>query len=492
MAKKPKHIAEFGDFQTPDELALQVVRYAKRLSIKPKSIFEPSCGRGAFLVAAAEVFPDAEMFGLEINSAYLTSARERLQALKAKRVLKQGSFFAEDWAATVEAFPFPLLVIGNPPWVTNSELGALGSDNLPGKSNFNKFKGLDAVTGKSNFDISEWMLIKNIEWIVQSKGVLAVLCKTAVARKVLARAWGANVPITEARIVRVNAMAHFGAAVDACMCLIRADQQSATKICSVFSSFDADVADSTLGFVDDTLVADVNTYVRTRHLRGKDTAFTWRSGVKHDCSKVMEVERIQGGWRNGYGERIALEDRYVFPLMKSSDIGRTQKRDREKWVVVPQRIVGQQTLEIELLAPKTWAYLNAHSAALDARASVIYRNKPRFSVFGVGPYTFAPWKVAISGLYKKFEFRIFGPVDGKPVVFDDTVYFLPFDSQKDAEIAILRLQQLDVIEFFTSMVFWDEKRPITVDLLKRLQLSRLLGLVAGREVTNSREQLRLL
>jgi len=45
------------------------------------------------------------------------------------------------------------LVIGNPPWVTNSELGSINSKNLPKKSNFKKNSGLEAMTGKGNFEI---------------------------------------------------------------------------------------------------------------------------------------------------------------------------------------------------------------------------------------------------------------------------------------------------------------------------------------------------
>jgi len=37
------------------------------------------------------------------------------------------------------------------------------SENLPKKSNFQGLRGLDARTGKSNFDIAEWMLIRLIE-----------------------------------------------------------------------------------------------------------------------------------------------------------------------------------------------------------------------------------------------------------------------------------------------------------------------------------------
>ena len=68
---------------------------------------------------------------------------------------------------------------------------------------------------------------------------------------------------------------------------------------------------------------------------------------------------------------------------------------------------------------------------------------PKFSVFGVGPYSFAPWKVAISGFYKRFDFRVVSPVDERPVVLDDTSYFLPCKSQEDAETLVALLNSKD-------------------------------------------------
>lgn len=492
MAKKQKHIAEFGDFQTPDQLASRVMTYLVSMGIKPKAVVEPSCGKGAFLVAALNAYPNAALFGLEINPEHLAIAHGRVGSRK-RCELKQGSFFLEKWPDTIERMPRPLLVVGNPPWVTNAELGAIGGQNLPTKTNLNKLKGLDALTGKSNFDISEWMLIKNIEWIVQARGVLAVLCKTSVARKVLSRAWSLDVPIAEARIVSINAMQHFGAAVEACLCVIRADKSARQKTCPIYRSFDEKTPINTLGFVDGTIVADVAAYKKRRHLRGHDPHFTWRSGLKHDCAKVMELERIsEAEWVNGLGQEVRIEREYLYPLLKSSDIGGSGTRRCEKWVVVPQQTVGQPTREIEHKAPKTWAYLMSHAVSLDARTSVIYKNKPRFSVFGVGAYTFAPWKIAISGLYKRLEFKVIGPKGGKPVVFDDTIYFIPFETEAEAMKALRRLRQADVQEFFQSMVFWDEKRPITVELLKRLNLSALLSTSSeGRTVGKKAEQLGL-
>jgi hypothetical protein len=94
-------------------------------------------------------------------------------------------------------------------------------------------------------------------------------------------------------------------------------------------------------------------------------------------------------------------------------------------------------------------------------------------MFGVGPYTFAPWKVAVSGLYKRFAFSLYGPEEGRPVVLDDTCYFLSFADEAPARAALRALQSAEAQDFFESRVFWDEKRPIRKALLQSLDLRRL-------------------
>ncbi|HUG92139.1 MAG TPA: hypothetical protein VML55_14965, partial [Planctomycetaceae bacterium] len=134
-------------------------------------------------------------------------------------------------------------------------------------------------------------------------------------------------------------------------------------------------------------------------------------------------------------------------------------------------------------APKTWAYLERHADALDRRASSIYRNRPRFAMFGIGEYTFAPWKVAISGLHKKLAFAVVGPQAGKPVVLDDTCAFLPCGSADEAEFVRELLGAQDTQAFYSSQVFWDAKRPITTEILNQLDLHRLTaseGLLGSR------------
>jgi SAM-dependent methyltransferase len=475
--KKSKQVAEFGDFQTPDDLAAEVLGIVQTLGLSPASIIEPSCGRGAFLYAAACTFPQARLIGVDINPGYLLTARERLHNHQDLE-LKHASFFVHDWTSSLKEMPAPILILGNPPWVTNAELGTLGSDNLPIKSNHQNLKGLDALTGKSNFDISEWMLLENIEWLrIKGGGSLAVLCKTAVARKILTAVWKRNIPIEDARIYRIDALANFGAAVDACLFVLKTNGHTARHECAVFPSLSSGVPESNMGFLDGTLVANTDLYGKHKSIRGVNKSYTWRSGLKHDCAKVMELDRTPEGLRNGLGELVDIEETYLYPLIKSSDIAGSRQKTREKLVIVTQRAIGAETSSIERHAPRTWAYLQRNSVALSRRTSVIYSNKPEFSIFGVGNYSFTAWKIAISGLYKKLSFRLYGSDTGKPIIFDDTVYFLPFETREEAQSILEMLQSVPAQEFLHSMVFWDEKRPITVELLKRIDLNKLAVLL---------------
>jgi hypothetical protein len=197
----------------------------------------------------------------------------------------------------------------------------------------------------------------------------------------------------------------------------------------------------------------------------------------------MELATGGDGLRNGHGDRVVVEDAYLYPLLKSSDLANARHHGG-RMMLVPQQRAGEETGSIQHKAPATWRYLEAHGDQLDARRSVIYRKRPRFSVFGIGPYSFTPWKVAISGFYKRLAFTCVGPINGRPVVFDDTVSFLPCETEDEARHLCALLNSDVARAFYESMIFWSDKRPITVALLRRLDLSTLaacgsLGGVTG-------------
>jgi hypothetical protein len=475
-AKIASKADEFGDFQTPDALATQVCALLSNRGIRPASLLEPNCGVGNFLLAACDQFPNlTTVVGVDINADHIFYVKQRLCSRSHADKVKafQASFFDVDWADILRDLPEPILVVGNPPWVTNAILGAIGSTNLPAKSNFKKFNGLEALTGRSNFDISEWMLIKLLEILAGRTATMAMLCKTAVARKVLVHAWKTDISLASSEIHSIDAAFSFGAAVDACLLVCSLAPASHDRYCRVYRGLGGTEPAATIGYHVGQLVADVSAFERWKHLGGGDTDYRWRSGVKHDCSKVMELRKEGNRYRNGLDELIDLEDDYLYPMLKGSEITKGRSKVPTRWMLVTQRAVGDETSVMRIVAPKTWEYLQKQATLLDRRASSIYRNRPRFSIFGVGDYTFAHWKVAISGFYKQLNFATIGPFAEKSVVLDDTSYFVACQSEQEARYIADLLNSQPAREFFSAFVFWDAKRPITIDMLRRLDLSAL-------------------
>jgi hypothetical protein len=419
------------------------------------------------LVAAAARFPTATLRGLELDRDHVARARA---AVPAARVVETDAF-ATDWRAELAALAEPTLVVGNPPWVTVAELARLGSANAPARGA--ALGGLDAVTGKSNFDVCEWLMLRLCEGLDGRRAVLAMLCKTAVARRVLAQVWRRELAVGDASLYAVNAPAAFGAAVDAGFLVLPFAPGARSRRCARFPSLDAGTPSACLGVVDGELLADLDAHAATRSLAARSRARRWRSGIKHDCAEVMELWRDGTRYRNALGERVELEPAHVYPLCKGSDLA--AGRGPSRWLVVPQSRTGEPTDTLADTAPKTHAYLERHAARLAARRSRVYRDRPRFAVFGVGAYSFAAHKVAVAGLYKAFRFRALGPHEGRPVVVDDTSYALAMGSAAEAAALAAELNGPRAQAFFAARVFWDAKRPVTAGLLGQLDLDALLG-----------------
>jgi methylase of polypeptide subunit release factors len=493
--KKTQKKAEFGDFQTPLLLAKEVSLLIQELGCNPTSILEPTCGEGNFITASLSVFENAtSVQGLDINPDYINTLHTKFGENPKVRI-DQSNFFDTDWGKILNNLSDNLLIIGNPPWVTNSELSSLESNNLPQKVNFQNYSGLDAITGASNFDISEWMLIKIFEWVRTRNATVAMLCKTAVARKVLLHEWKNNPESCQAKIFLINAMADFGAAVDACLLVYNSTDEK-MKVCDVYKELSTSSKIARFGYEKNQLIAQVDFYKKWKHLqrrKGEDN-LTWRSGVKHDCSKVMELTRLGDKFVNNLGEHVDIEETFLYPMMKSSDVANGNLPSR--YMVVTQKFVGQETNNIKSIAPRTWEYLLEHQQYFDRRKSSIYKNRPQFSIFGVGDYSFSDWKIAISGLYKRLNFIIIGPFGNKPVVLDDTCYFLACESSAEAKSIVTLLNSEPAREFFESFIFWDAKRPITAKVLQKLNIRALARTIISDnsqlEIFSRPEQLRLL
>lgn len=167
----------------------------------------------------------------------------------------------------------------------------------------------------------------------------------------------------------------------------------------------------------------------------------------------------------------------IYGVLKSSDLNGGVVTSYRKSMIVTQKKTGQKTDYIRGDYPLTYKYLSENSSYFLKRKSTIYKGKPLFSIFGIGPYSFKPFKVAISGMYKKTRFTLILSEKEKPIMLDDTCYFIGFDNPAYAKIAHFLLNHEICQKFLKSIVFSDAKRSITKEVLMRIDLIKLFNIV---------------
>jgi spermidine synthase len=94
------------DYPTPGPLVRLIVDRLARDNPRPSTILEPSCGSGRFMRACRQVWPDAQVTGVEINPDHVQACRDR--GLRVHR--------ADMLAVDRERLGRFDLIVGNPPY----------------------------------------------------------------------------------------------------------------------------------------------------------------------------------------------------------------------------------------------------------------------------------------------------------------------------------------------------------------------------------------
>ncbi len=482
---------EYGDFQTNATLANKIVKNLSARNLSPQIIIEPTCGKGNFILASLAQFKDIQrIIGIEIQSTYILQTKLSILDFflhhQDKRVpiieILHCSVFDFDFQTIAkEITGKQLLIIGNPPWVTNAKLGSLGSSNLPQKSNFKNQSGIDAITGKGNFDIAEYITISLIKYFGNANGYMAFLVKNAVIKNLIFEQQKAQYPINDIEKQTIDSKKEFNVSVDASLLFCRLNAVP-DYICREYDFYTLQLK-SEFGWVNSKFVSDRQAYLSASSIDGI-CPFEWRQGVKHDCSQVMELEYNGKRFYNKLGEEFYLENNLIFNILKSSDLKNTIASPTNKCTIITQQRIGQDTAYIYQKYPLTYNYLQSKSSYFNSRKSSIYHHKPSFSIFGIGDYSFLPYKIAISGLYKTLHFTLVLPQNEKPVMLDDTCYFIGFNQLEFAVYTLLLLNSSKVRMFLKSVSFADAKRMINKEVLMRIDLLKCLNNISESEIEN--------
>ena len=477
---------EYGDYQTPEYFSLAVCDYLKnKKKIEPTIIIEPTCGIGSFIKSSL-IFNASRIVGIEINPKYCVICKNNNPDPKVH--IRNADFFTFDFKTIIKDND-QFLIVGNPPWVNNSTLSSLNSDNMPPKINFKGFKGMDAMTGSSNFDICEYMILQLIASFHGTNTTIAMLCKTSVARNIFVEMKRTYTTFSSCAILEFDAKKVFGIHASACLFVLDLSANDVSNdICNVYSFDEPTKIKSSFGYINGRFYSNISK--NADDFSGK-CCFEWRQGVKHDCAKVMELSFDGKFMLNGHKEHVAIESRYVFPLIKSSMFKTPILSNSKKYVIVTQKKIREDTSHIAIDAPKTWNYLNSKKEYFSKRKSSIYKNAPDFSMFGIGDYSYERYKVGVSGFYKKPLFSVLASFDGTPIMTDDTSYFICFPTYDTAYVAMLILNSTRVQQFLSAIAFMDAKRPYTKKVLDRIDFNKILQSIQITDLVDTEKTLEL-
>jgi len=430
------------------------------------------------------------LYGIEINRQYVYVSKLRVlnylktENLKVKPKIKivNSNIFDFDFRSFRFELDSNILVIGNPPWVTNTTLGTLNSKNLPKKNNFKNYNGYDALTGKSNFDISEYITLMLLKHFQNYNANLCFLVKNSVVKNIIFDQKINKYKISNLKKITFDAQKEFNVSVDACLFVCEFNKCAEFKIAETSLYYDTEK--KFIGWFNNLFVSNIEDYKLLKKYDGK-SQFIWRSGIKHDLTKIMVLKKRDDYYMNKLGEKISLEDDMVYCYLKGSYLKDKIISSSDLFTIITQKNITSNIDDIENKFPNTYKYLVEHENYFNSRKSSIYNGKPKFSIFGIGDYSFKPYKIAIASLYKTFSLSIITPDDkNKPIMLDDTCYFIGFDSLDFALITYGLINNPKIINFINTISFNDTKRKYTKELLMRIDLFKISQSFTFIEIKN--------
>jgi type II restriction/modification system DNA methylase subunit YeeA len=128
----------------------------------------------------------------------------------------------------------------------------------------------------------------------------------------------------------------------------------------------------------------------------------------------------------------AVEPDLLYPLMRGRDVKKWFVDFEDRYIILPHdsktaKPLSEMTIKTKF--PNTYDYLNHFKKELEKRSihKLWGKNNPFYTVYDIGVYTFAPYKVvwkriagAITGKAVSFACAVITPINGKPVIVDDS------------------------------------------------------------------------
>jgi len=136
----------------------------------------------------------------------------------------------------------------------------------------------------------------------------------------------------------------------------------------------------------------------------------------------------------------AIEPDLLYPLLRGRDVKRW-RAETSAWILLTHepgmRLKAIPEKEMQVKYPRTYGYLKQFESALKRRASrgvsdMLKKGAPFYTIFGVGDYTFAPWKVVWREVSNSINAAVIFFKENKCAIPDHTLVFVDCYSEEEA------------------------------------------------------------
>jgi len=140
----------------------------------------------------------------------------------------------------------------------------------------------------------------------------------------------------------------------------------------------------------------------------------------------------------------AVEPDLVYPLVRGRDVKKWFIDFQDRYIILPHDPKTAKPLSetiIKTKFPNTYDYFNNFMKELEKRSihKLWGKNNPFYTVYDIGTYTFAPYKVvwkriagAITGKAVSFACTAITPINGHPVITDDSTILVETSDANEA------------------------------------------------------------
>jgi hypothetical protein len=472
-----------GEYYTPDWLAEHVLN---RLGYAGEGhLLDPACGSGTFLAHALRRMKTPTLdniAGIDVNPLACLAARATVlfHTGKPTREITLPIYCADSILNPPDIGKFDFIA-GNPPWINWETLPPTYREQTKQQwIDYGLFphSGIETLLGKGKKDLSILLTYASIDNNLCDDGKLAFIVTQSILKSSGAGAGFRKFMISDTPLsvdvvddlTRINVFN--GASTRAAVIVlqkgtpthypvpyylwrrngkpIREDDSLKTVTANIRQiPFVAEpVAESDSSW----LTGRANAIEAVRKLRGQSdydahagvytggaNAVYWLEIIGREGDLLHVRNIIDGAKRAVPTVEAWIEPDFVYPLLRGRDVKRWHATPTAHILMMqnPQTRMGYDEAWLQKNYPRTYAYLAQFESVLRSRATYtrFFRpHDPFYSMFDVGDYTFAPFKVVWQGFgANSMQAVVIGTVDDKPIMTNQAMHpFIGIHDEKEA------------------------------------------------------------